>query len=76
MSNHYHLVLKVNREEALNLSNDEVIERSYQLYHGCMLVDRYRAGDKLDSGCLFRINEKVNEWRNRLYDISWFMRLS
>ena len=70
MSNHYHLVLKVNREEALNLSNDEVIERWYQLYHGSMLVDRYRAGDKLDSGCLFRINEIVNEWRNRLYDIS------
>ena len=76
MSNYYHLVLKVNREEALNLSNDEVIERWYQLYHGCMLVDRYIAGDKLDSSCLFRINEIVNEWRNRLYDICCFMRLS
>jgi len=74
MSNHYHLVLKVNRDEALSLTNDEVIERWYQLYHGCVLVDRYRAGEKLDSGCLFRINEIVNDWRNRLYDISWFMR--
>ena len=74
MSNHYHLVLKVNRDEALSLTDDEVIERWYQLYHGCMLIDRYRAGDKLDSGSLFRINEIVNEWRNRLYDISWFMR--
>jgi len=74
MSNHYHLVLKVNRDEALTLSDDEVIERWYQLYHGCVLVDRYRAGEKLDSGCLFRINEIVNEWRSRLYDISWFMR--
>jgi len=27
MSNHYHLVLKVNRDDSLNLSNDEVIAR-------------------------------------------------
>ena len=46
MSNHYHLVLKVNRDDALNLSNDEVIARWYQLYHGCILVDRYRSGEK------------------------------
>jgi hypothetical protein len=74
MSNHYHLVLKVNREEALSLSNDDVIERWYQLYHGCILVDRYRSGEKLNAAYMFRINEIVNEWRIRLYDISWFMR--
>jgi hypothetical protein len=74
ISNHYHLILKVNRDEAFSLSDDEVIERWYQLYHGFMLVDRYRAGEKLDSACLFRINEIVKEWRSRLYDISWFMR--
>jgi hypothetical protein len=32
MSNHYHLVLKVNRDAALSLTNDEVIERWYQFY--------------------------------------------
>jgi hypothetical protein len=74
MSNHYHLVLKVNRDEALAYSDDEVIARWYQLYHGCVLVDRYRAGEVLDSACIFRIKEIVNEWRARLYDISWFMR--
>jgi hypothetical protein len=74
MSNHYHLVLKVNRDEALNLSNDEVIERWYQLYHGCILVDRYRSGEQLNSAYMFIINEIIDEWRSRLYDISWFMR--
>ncbi|WP_212668801.1 transposase, partial [Pseudoalteromonas sp. NBT06-2] len=74
MSNHYHIVLKVNRDEALNLSNDEVIERWYQVYRGCILVDRYRAGEKFNSAYMFRINEIVAEWRSRLYDISWFMR--
>jgi REP element-mobilizing transposase RayT len=74
MSNHYHLVLKVSRDEALNLSNDEVIERWYQLYHGCILVDRYKSGEKLNAAYMFRINEIIDEWRSRLYDISWFMR--
>jgi len=40
MSNHYHLVLKVSRDDALNWSNDEVIERWYKLYNGCYwLID-------------------------------------
>jgi len=34
MSNHYHLVLKVNSDNALDWSDDEIIERWYQLYHG------------------------------------------
>lgn len=74
MSNHYHLVLKVNRDVAINWSDDDIIERWYQLYHGCVLVDRYRAGKVLDNACLFRINAIVDKWRTRLYDISWFMR--
>ena len=74
MSNHYHLVLKVNRDNALDWSDDEIIEHWYQLYHGCILVDRYRAGEALDTASKFRMSEIVNEWRSRLYDISWFMR--
>ena len=41
MSNHYHLVLRVDRDRALNWSKDEVIERWYQLYHGTILVDPF-----------------------------------
>jgi len=42
MSNHYYLVLRVNREEALKWSLDEVIERWYRLYGSHPLVDLYR----------------------------------
>jgi hypothetical protein len=31
---YYHLVLKVNCDNALDWSDDEIIERWYQLYHG------------------------------------------
>ncbi len=50
MSNHYHLVLRVDRERAQQWSQDEVIERWYQLYHGNELVDLYRKGMINDVG--------------------------
>ncbi len=74
MSNHYHLVLKVDRQRVLNWSDDEVINRWQQLYNGNILVNRYLAGETLDKGCLFAIKEIVNKWRARLFDISWFMK--
>ena len=38
------------------------------------MVDRYLAGEKLDTACLYRIKMFVQKWRERLYDISWFMK--
>ena len=74
MSNHYHLVLRVNREAALAWSTDEVIERWYRLYHGNPMVDLYLRGQIEDECRLQRIEEYAEQWRQRLYDISWFMR--
>ena len=74
MSNHYHLVLRVNRGTAQSWSMDEVIERWYRLYHGNPLVDLYRRGQIEDECRLQRIEEYAQQWRQRLYDISWFMR--
>ncbi|MCG7530750.1 transposase [Psychrobium sp. MM17-31] len=74
MSNHYHLVLRVDRERALSWSDDEVIERWYQLHKGHPVVDRYRKGEIDDKASLAKVAEVVSVWRFRLYDISWFMR--
>ena len=74
MSNHYHLVLRVDREQALTWSHDEVIERWYRLYHGNPLVDMYRSGLIDDEASLNKVAEFTALWRERLYDISWFMR--
>lgn len=74
MSNHYHLVLRVNRDMALSRSMDEVIDRWYRLYHGNPLVDLYRRGEVDDKARLQRVEEFARVWRERLYDISWFMR--
>ena len=74
MSNHYHVVLRVNREVAEGLSRDEVIERWRQLFVGPPLIQRYCAGHSLSKVELEVVDEVVAEWRKRLIDISWFMR--
>ena len=74
MSNHYHVVLKVDRDSALSWTQDEVIERWYRLYKGNALVDLYRKEMIDDDARLNKVTEITNEWRTRLYDISWFMR--
>lgn len=74
MSNHYHLVLRVNREVALSWTMDDVIERWYRLYNGCTLVDLYLNGKVKDRSTLNKVEEIAEQWRGRLFDISWFMR--
>ena len=74
MSNHYHLVLRVDKSRALNWSVDEVIERWYKLYKGNTLVDQYRHGKVISDAERVIIDAVVDEWRRRLYDISWLMK--
>jgi REP element-mobilizing transposase RayT len=74
MSNHYHVVLHINRDQALNLSVNEVIDRWHQLFKGNLLTQRYCQGKLLNKAEQIALTEYVEEWRNRLMDISWFMR--
>jgi REP element-mobilizing transposase RayT len=73
MSNHYHLVLYVDREKAKGWTEEEVIQRWSQLHQQPHVIQRYQAPDALPSER--EAAEKIIEaWRERLFDISWFMR--
>ena len=74
MSNHYHLILHVDKEQALSWSMDEVIARWYKLFRGTLLVDKYRNSDEVAQWHLQTVKDTVEVWRKRLYDISWFMK--
>ncbi len=74
MSNHYHVILRVDRDAADGWSRDEVIERWRTLYSGPLLIQRYAAGHALSPVELDTIDREVSIWRERLCDISWFMR--
>jgi REP element-mobilizing transposase RayT len=74
MSNHFHLVLFVDRETATGWEPKEVVERWHRLFSGSLLSLRYLAGDTLSSAEQELLAAQVTCWRERLSDISWFMR--
>ena len=74
MSNHYHLVLHIDENRSLSLTDDDVIERWCTLYKGPLLIQRYRAGEPLSRAEHATVDDIVEVWRARLLDISWFMR--
>jgi len=74
MSNHYHVVLHINQQQALAWSVREVIERWHQLFKGCLLSQHYLQGEILGKAEQNALSEQVEEWRSRLMSISWFMR--
>jgi len=74
MSNHYHLVLQVDKVTADAWSMDEVIERWYRLFNGHLLVDRYLSENEISQAHFDAVEKLVELWRARLYDISWYMK--
>jgi REP element-mobilizing transposase RayT len=73
MSNHYHLVVYVDREKARRWTAEEVIRRWSALHRPPHLVSRYQELDALEAER--KAAETIIErWRARLFDISWFMR--
>ncbi|MDH5572094.1 MAG: transposase [Gammaproteobacteria bacterium] len=75
MSNHYHIVLHVNTDKADNWSMDETITRWHQLFTGTLLSQRYIKGEMLIKAELDTLKDSVVMWRDRLKDISWYMRV-
>ncbi|MEW7992298.1 MAG: transposase [Candidatus Thiodiazotropha sp.] len=74
MSNHYHVILHIDAENAAGWSEQVVIERWERLFSLPVLVQRYRAMEALSKAERDVISELVTKWRKRLHDISWFMR--
>jgi REP element-mobilizing transposase RayT len=74
MSNHFHLVLYVNQERAKELTRDEVIDLWLKLFKGPSVVARYLNSETLLDVEMDLLDRYVAQWRERLMDISWFMR--
>ncbi|WP_410489475.1 transposase, partial [Aeromonas caviae] len=75
MSNHYHLVLKVESDTAANWSEREVAERWAALFQWPLLVRRWYQGESLIEPELAVVQQLIGQWRERLHSISWFVRL-
>ena len=74
MSNHYHVVIRINTEQAGQWSDRQVAERWLRLFSGPMLVQRWMANTHMEAAELARIGSYIEQWRERLLSLSWFMR--
>ena len=75
MSNHTHLVLYVDDKKAKRLTDKAIIQRWHRLCKGTVLTNKYLQGEELSKIEWLFLNETINEYRERLANISWFMRL-
>ena len=74
MSNHYHLVVKLNPSESDGWSDNEVLQRWTALFRGPLLVQRYRAGESLSHAEQDTVRCIAAVYRDRLGSLSWFMK--
>ena len=77
MSNHTHIVLSVDRERAHSWTSVQVLERWHQLHKGTLLTKRFMSENlraSLSDAELKTVQETVEIYKKRLFDISWFMR--
>jgi len=76
MSNHYHVMLRINHKLAKSWAQSEVIDHWYRISKSSLLSQRYAQGEILSKAEHDTLSEQVNKWCERLMSISWFMRCS
>lgn len=74
MSNHYHLIVRLNPAESDGWSDDEVLMRWTALFRGPLLVQRYRAGEPMSDAEANTLRDMAAVYRKRLGSLSWFMK--
>ena len=74
MSNHVHVVLRVDEKAANSLSMREVLILWHKLHKGTLLTKSYLAGEALSEAELLSVKRTAAVYRKRLFSISWFMR--
>ena len=77
MHNHLHIVLHVDSEQVKSWSTDEVLQRWHQLFKGTLLTQKYMNKlneQPLDKFQLAMVESTADIYKQRLIDISWFMR--
>ena len=72
MSNHYHLVIKVNSNK--DWSDKHVLSAWASLYQLPMLCERFMADEFMCKAELRVVHQLISQYRARLMDLSWFMK--
>jgi len=74
LSNHYHIVVRIDKDQALRWSDEEVTDRWCQLFNGDLIIERWRSGELKSKAEKTVAKKAIDTWRHRLFGLSWFMR--
>ncbi len=76
MSNHYHIVMRIDRERASEWSIEEVLKRWTALFTGPVLVTGYLSASRaeMSQAEITEVEAQAEVYQERLHDLSWFMR--
>ena len=74
MSNHYHIVVRINADEVKHWSDEEVASRWMQIFSGPLLMRQHLMNANLTRTEHKCVADLLATWRERLSDLSWFMR--
>ena len=77
MSNHYHVVLHIDKAQANSWSTEQVLQHYHQQFKGTLLTQRYMKPDERLHMSAPEIDAVISSstiYRKRLYSVSWFMK--
>jgi len=74
MSNHYHIVVRIDQAQAQQWSDIEVAKRWTEVFAKPRVINILLAGFPLSPGEQDEAATLINTWRERLANLSWFMR--
>ena len=74
MSNHYHLVVHINKAKLDKLTDIDVIQRWSLLHAKPDMIKRFIGNDLKGKTEISLAKKIIQQWRERLYSLSWFMR--
>ena len=73
MSNHYHLVVRVDTQRARSWTTEDIIDRWSRVFNLPALVERRLLGETTAAEAI-EAERIVQLWRTRLMNVSWYMR--
>ena len=75
MSNHYHIVLHINKPECEKATALSIAKRWHLLFKGTDVSTKFIQGEHIESYEREQLDTLIDLWRQRLYSISWFMKV-
>ena len=75
MHNHYHTLLRIDKAKAEKASYRQILNRYKKIYQVGKVCEKFLSGEKLTKDESLKVKECVKKYRERLYSLSWFMKI-